>query len=209
MRQALAFLPVLGIILAWATIEVLGIKAGTKPFIYGFVALFIAMVVQIPVQLWVVRKTGVKNGEIEAYHALILGTVAGVSQELVKYLFLAGHTTDFGAYLGFGFGTAEVVQFLPVAFNEDVLDEMSKTFSMTSQRLSVMGIVERYFATLFHMGTSILLTSGGLGILALFMVVHSIIDTLGILANIGKLEVKTLEIVFALVSAIVFILAIV
>ncbi|WP_460127071.1 hypothetical protein [Thermococcus prieurii] len=138
-----------------------------------------------------------------------MGIIAGVVQEIVKFLFLRGHSAVFGASFGFGFGTAEVIMLLPLVFmDEDILEEMSERFSMPLPKLSLTGLVERHFAVMFHVGTSMLLTGGSLPVLLALAVLHSIVDGLGNLGNIGKIDVKKFETFFGFVSISVFLIAV-
>ncbi|MDV3104765.1 YhfC family intramembrane metalloprotease [Thermococcus waiotapuensis] len=179
---------ILGTLLAWATVYAVGFrKQRWAEFLLGFAAFFIAMLVQNPVQQLPLLGVGIRSNEdvvargmaFTVAVALWLGLAAGFVQEGVKYAFVRERKLREAVFVGLGFGVTEAV-FMAVATALPLLSRGLSPEASLLEALFSMG--ERYFVTLFHVGTAVLLTyyaqkgAGKRGLL--YMVgLHTVLDT--------------------------------
>lgn len=110
--------PLLGGLLAWATVYFLGFKKQKwAELILGAVAFILAMVVQNPIQQLPLIGIGIRsNADVIARGtvftlgvALWLGLVAGFVQEGVKYFLVKDKSPNTALFVGLGFGIMEVL----------------------------------------------------------------------------------------------------
>ena len=181
--------PILGAVLAWVTVYIVGFrKQGWAEFLLGTAAFFIAMFVQSPVQQLPLLGAGIRsNADVVTRGtaftimvALWLGLVAGFVQEGVKYYLVKDRKLREAVFVGLGFGVTEAVVLalatvLPAAMKGGTVD-----VPLTNALLSM---VERYFATLFHVGTAVFLAYAfrqGFGMRGLLLAVgvHTVLDSI-------------------------------
>ncbi|ASJ10404.1 hypothetical protein A3L12_03365 [Thermococcus sp. P6] len=189
--------PVLGGLLAWATIYFMGFKRQRwGELLLGLAAFFIAMILQNPLQQLPLLGMGIKsNADVIARGtafvagvSLWLGLVAGVVQEGVKYLLVKGKSLNAGLFMGLGFGITEV--FFIVAMS--VVGSLTTGEALEVQPgTALLSMVERYFAVLFHVGTGIYLAHsytkgrGRTGLVAMIGL-HTLIDSLSAYYQLTK-----------------------
>ncbi|ASJ16790.1 hypothetical protein A3L04_06725 [Thermococcus chitonophagus] len=172
---------IVGYLLAAVSMYLLGYTPSLKSFLFGILGMIIALVIQFPLQFSVIflrDKLGLSTGPV----AVGLGLSAGFSQELVKYVLLNGKDISVAVAFGLGIGLFEALYAAPmVLYKEDLPEHMKSLVEKTPW----LGIWERYFATLFHIVTSVILTYGGITWLIILIVLHGIVDSIGELHNLG------------------------
>ncbi|NJF24786.1 YhfC family glutamic-type intramembrane protease [Thermococcus sp. Bubb.Bath] len=211
--------PILGGLLAWGTVYFLGFKKQKwAELILGGVAFLLAMVIQNPIQQFPLLGMGIRsNADVIARGtaftlgvAIWVGIVAGFVQEGVKYLLVKDKGTRTALFVGLGFGITEVL-FVAVTPIIAVAATGGKIDVPVFQAL--LSMVERYFAVLFHVGTTVYLAYaarngfGKKGYLEM-TVLHGFVDTLAAYGQLLFLESKELamkfttglEVIFAVIS---------
>ncbi|NJE42831.1 YhfC family glutamic-type intramembrane protease [Thermococcus sp. GR6] len=181
--------PIMGGLFAWATIYFLGFKR-TKwsEFVFGLAIFFIAIIVQNPIQQLPLLALGIhSNADVIAKGAaftiaasLWLGFVAGLVQEGTKYLLVKGKNLRTALFVGLGFGVTEaffvgIIAAVAAIASETPLDVPVST--------ALFSLVERYFAVLFHVGTTVFLAHAyreGFGKKGLIAIVglHTVVDSM-------------------------------
>lgn len=207
--------PLLGGLLAWATVYLFGFKKQKwAELILGAVAFILAMVVQNPIQQLPLLGIGIRsNADVIARGtvftlgvALWLGLVAGFVQEGLKYFLVKDKSPKTGLFVGLGFGVTEV---LFVAVMPIIL------VAATGEKLDVpviqalLSMVERYFAVLFHVGTTVYLAHasrngfGKKGFLTM-AVLHGFVDTLAAYGQLLTLKSEELAMKFIIGLEVIF-----
>jgi len=180
--------PILGAVLAWTTVYFTGFRRQRwAEFLLGFAAFFIAMLVQNPVQQLPLLGIGIRsNADIVSRGTVFIlavslwfGLVAGIVQEGVKYYLVREKKLREALFVGLGFGVTEAVivtlaTVIPLALNGTTLD-----VPLIS---AIVSLAERYFATLFHVGTAVFLahafrSSFGRRGLLYMIALHTVMDT--------------------------------
>lgn len=186
-RMYLLPFPILGAVLAWATVYAVGFKKQRwAELLLGTAAFFIAMFVQNPVQQLPLLGIGIKsNADVAARGtafiatvALWLGFAAGLVQEGVKYYLVRERKLREAVFVGLGFGVTEAVvvalaTVLPVALRGGTVDVPLIN--------ALLSMAERYFVVLFHVGTAVFLAYAfkkGFGARGLIYMIglHTLID---------------------------------
>ncbi|ASJ06458.1 YhfC family intramembrane metalloprotease [Thermococcus pacificus] len=179
---------ILGALLAWATVYAVGFrKQRWAEFILGLAAFFLAMIVQNPVQQLPLLGIGIRsNADVVARGtaftvavALWLGLAAGFVQEGVKYYLVRERRLREAVFVGLGFGVTEAVVIAIATAIPLITRGLSPEVPLLNALVS-MG--ERYFTTLFHVGTAVLLAyyaQKGLGKRGLLYMIglHTVLDT--------------------------------
>lgn len=183
--------PLLGGILAWTTVYFLGFKKQKwAELILGAVAFILAMVIQNPIQQLPLLGIGIRsNADVIARGtaftvgvAIWLGLVAGFVQEGVKYFFVKDRSPNDALFVGLGFGITEV---LSVAVTPIIAVAVAGGKLDVPVLQALLSMVERYFAVLFHVGTTVYLAYasknglGGKGFLTM-ATLHGFVDTLAV-----------------------------
>jgi len=183
--------PLLGGLLAWATVYLLGFKRTRwDDFLLGLGAFLLAMILQNPIQQLPLLGIGIRsNADVVARGtvftmgvALWVGIVAGFVQEGVKYFFIKDRGMRTALFVGLGFGVTEAM-FVAVISAIAVAATGGKIDVPVVQAL--LSAVERYFVVLFHVGSAIYLAHaagsgfGRRGFLAM-AVLHGFVDTLAV-----------------------------
>ncbi|ASJ02644.1 hypothetical protein A3L09_04900 [Thermococcus profundus] len=200
--------PVLGGLLAWATVYFIGFKRTQwGDFLLGLAAFLLAMVVQSPVQQLPLIGMGIqKNADIVARGtvfivgtALWVGLVAGFVQEGVKYFLVKDKSTRTAFFVGLGFGITEVV-FVTVA---PIIAVASVGGTLNVPLIqALLSLIERYSAVLFHIGTTVFLAYaarkgfGRWGFLSM-AVLHGFVDSLATYIQLLSIENDKLAMKFA------------
>jgi hypothetical protein len=207
--------PLLGGLLAWATVYLLGFKKQKwAELILGGVAFILAMVVQNPIQQLPLIGMGIRsNADVIARGtvftlgvALWVGFVAGFVQEGVKYFLVKDKGTRTALFVGLGFGITEVL-FVAVTPIIAVAATGGKIDVPVLQAL--LSMVERYFAVLFHVGTTVYLAYaarngfGRKGFLAM-AVLHGFVDTLAAYGQLLTLKSEELAMKFTIGLEVIF-----
>ncbi|AFL94944.1 hypothetical protein CL1_0739 [Thermococcus cleftensis] len=191
--------PVLGALLAWATLYFLGFERQRwGEFLLGLAAFFMAMIVQNPVQQLSLFGMGITSNEDVVARGLAftvgvslwLGLVAGTVQEGVKYLLVKGKDIGTGLFLGLGFGVTEAFVIAGAALAGSMAVGTPLEVPLISALLSM---VERYLVVLFHVGTAAYLAHAyaeGYGREALIAVIglHAVVDSLAAYYHLTKSE---------------------
>ena len=191
--------PILGGLLAWATLYFLGFKKQRwGEFILGLAAFFIAIVVQSPVQQLPLLGIGIRsNADVLARGTAFIvavsvwfGLVAGIVQEGVKYLLVKDKSPNAGLFMGLGFGVTEVFFMVGTALATALATGEPLDVPLTG---AVISLLERYFVVLFHVGTGIYLAyaaQNGFGKRGLIVMigVHSLLDSLAAYYQLMKSE---------------------
>ncbi len=179
---------ILGGFLAWATVYAVGFrKLRWAEFILGLVAFLLAMIIQNPVQQLPLMGMGITSNEdvvargtgFMVIVAVWLGLAAGIIQEGIKYYLVRERKLREAVFVGLGFGVTEAV----VIAVAKVLPVALKGGSVEVPLLSaLLSMAERYFATLFHVGTAVFLAYSarqGFGKRGLIYMIglHTIIDS--------------------------------
>jgi len=179
--------PVLGGFLALLTFYILGFRRiGVAEIIFGIILVAITLGIQPLIQNAPFLAVGIKsNSEVIAkgtgfmiLTAIWLGFVAGFFQESLKYGLSKGKYLNEALFIGIGFGLGEAI--LVPALQAIQLSALGGiTPRLTTALVSML---ERYLATLFHAGTTVVLAysyKNGFGKKALLSlsIVHGIIDT--------------------------------
>ncbi len=181
------FFPVLGGFLALLTFYMLGFKKiGVAEIILGIVLVAITLGIQPLIQNAPFLAVGIRsNSEIVArgtifvvFAAVWLGFVAGFFQESLKYGLSKGKYLNEALFIGIGFGLGEAI-LVPALQAIQLIALGGVTPSLANALVSML---ERYLATLFHAGTTVVLAysyKNGFGKKALLAlsVAHGIIDT--------------------------------
>lgn len=205
--------PILGGLLAWATIYFFGFeKQRWGEFALGLAAFFIAMIIQNPVQQLPLLGMGIKsNADVIARGtaftigvSIWLGLIAGIIQEGAKYLLVKGKSLNTGLFLGLGFGITEVFVIAGAALAGALATGKPLDVPLSTALISM---VERYFVVLFHVGTGIYLAYayregyGKTGLLAMIGI-HTVIDSLAAYYQLTKSEptMYAVEVISALVA---------
>ncbi|NJE61514.1 YhfC family glutamic-type intramembrane protease [Thermococcus sp. 21S7] len=189
--------PILGGLLAWATIYSLGFdKQRWGEFVLGLAAFFIAIIIQNPVQQLPLLGVGIKsNADIIARGtaftvgvSIWLGLIAGIAQEGAKYLLVKGKSLNTGLFLGLGFGITEVFVIAGAALAGALATGEPLDVPLSA---ALASMVERYFVVLFHVGTGIYLAYayregyGRTGLLAMIGI-HTVIDSMAAYYQLTK-----------------------
>ncbi|NJE08268.1 DUF3887 domain-containing protein [Thermococcus sp. M39] len=181
-------LPILGGILALLTVYTIGFKKikGAE-LILGFFLVAVTLFIQPIIQQAPFLALGIKsNADIIAkgfsftvITAIWLGFVAGFFQESLKYAFVRNKTLKEALFIGIGFGLGEAV-LVPLL-------QVVQSFALgglppVQLTQALLSSFERYIATLFHGGTTLILAyayKNGFGRKALVVlsIAHSVIDT--------------------------------
>ncbi len=207
--------PLLGGFLAWVTIYFLGFKRQKwAELILGGIAFILAMIVQNPIQQLPLLGAGVRsNADVIARGtvftvgvALWVGFVAGFVQEGVKYLLVKDKGTKTALFVGLGFGVTEVL-FVAVTPIIAVAAAGGKIDVPVIQAL--LSMVERYFAVLFHIGTTVYLayaTKNGFGVkgFSTMALLHGFVDTLAAYDRFLTLKSEELAMKFTIGLEVVF-----
>jgi len=201
--------PIIGGLLAWITIYLLGFRRQKwAELILGGVAFILAMILQNPVQQLPLLGMGIRsNADVVARGtvftvevSLWVGVVAGLIQEGVKYLLVRDKGTRTALFVGLGFGVTEVI-FVAVTPIIAVAYAGGKIDVPVVQAL--LSMVERYFAVLFHVGSTVYLAYaarngfGGKGFLTMAFL-HGFVDTLAAYGQLLTLESEGLAMKFML-----------
>ncbi|NJE05810.1 YhfC family intramembrane metalloprotease [Thermococcus sp. M36] len=191
--------PILGGLLAWATLYFLGFeKQRWGEFVLGLAAFFIAMIIQNPVQQLPLLGMGIKsNADVIARGtafvmgvSIWLGLIAGIVQEGAKYLLVKGKSLNTGLFMGLGFGITEVFVIAGAALAGALATGKPLDVPLSTALLSML---ERYFVVLFHVGTGIYLAYayregyGKTGLLAMIGI-HTVTDSLAAYYQLTKSE---------------------
>ena len=170
-------LPVLGGILPLLTFYVVGFKKikGAE-LILGFFLVAITLFIQPMVQRAPFLALGIElNANIAmTITAIWFGFIAGFFQEGLKYVFVRNRNLKEALFVGIGFGLGEAVLVPLLHLTLGDLPPIQLTQALLS-------FFERYIATLFHAGTTVILAYAykkGFGREALIAlsVVHGVID---------------------------------
>jgi len=207
--------PIIGGLLAWFTIYLLGFKKQIwTAFLLGLAIFFLAMLVQSPIQQLPLLAMGIMSNQDVLARGLLftlataiwLGFVAGLVQEGFKYVFIRGKDMRFALFVGLGFGITEVVMIVVNALIAALL--LGKSLDAPPAAM-LLSLVERYFAVLFHIGTTIFLAYaynlgfGKRGLVAM-VAIHTVVDSLvayyQLTQNIALLYI--LEGTFAIIAAL-------
>ncbi|AHF81102.1 DUF3887 domain-containing protein [Thermococcus paralvinellae] len=180
-------LPILGGILALLTFYTAGFKKikGAE-LILGVFLVAITLFIQPIIQQAPFLALGIKsNDDVVAkgfsfivITAIWLGFVAGFFQEGLKYAFVRNKTLKEALFVGIGFGLGEAV-LMPLL--QVVQSFILGGLPPIQLRQALLGLFERYIATLFHAGTTVILAyayKNGFGrkALVILSVVHGVID---------------------------------
>jgi|Deesub1362B_J571_1020462.scaffolds.fasta_scaffold00190_46 hypothetical protein len=184
---AVAF-PMLGGILAFLTFYALGFKKiGWAEIILGFFLVMITLFIQPIFQQLPFLAMGIKSNvdvvargtEFIIFASIWLGFVAGFFQEGLKYFFSRNRSVKVALFIGLGFGVGEaiIIPLLSVLYSI-----LGAPLSVSSISMSFLSMIERFSATLFHAGTTMVLAyayKNGFGRKALLglSIAHGIIDT--------------------------------
>lgn len=205
--------PILGGLLAWATLYFMGFeKQRWGEFVLGLAAFFIAMIIQNPIQQLPLLGMGIKsNADVIARGTVFVigvsvwvGLIAGIVQEGAKYLLVKGKSLNTGLFMGLGFGITEVFVIAGAALAGALATGKPLDVPLSTTLLSM---VERYFVVLFHVGTGIYLAYayregyGKTGLLAMIGI-HTVIDSLAAYYQLTKSEpvMYTVEFITALAA---------
>lgn len=205
--------PILGGLLAWATLYFMGFeKQRWGEFVLGLAAFFIAMIIQNPIQQLPLLGMGIKsNADVIARGTVFVigvsvwvGLIAGIVQEGAKYLLVKGKSLNTGLFMGLGFGITEVFVIAGAALAGALATGKPLDVPLSTALLSM---VERYFVVLFHVGTGIYLAYayregyGKTGLLAMIGI-HTVIDSLAAYYQLTKSEpvMYTVEFITALAA---------
>ncbi|MDK2868933.1 MAG: hypothetical protein PWP39_168 [Pyrococcus sp.] len=170
----------LGGALAWLTLYLLGgrkVRAGE--FILGAIAFPLSITLQNIVQqlplLWAGIGPNITSlGTLEIIIISIwMGLIAGIFQELFKYIFVKGKSAGYAFSVGLGFAISEVVFII-------ILVTLSAKGGAPSQPfvMNLLSLAERYLVVLFHVGTAIILTQGTRKVLIEVIGLHTLIDSM-------------------------------
>ncbi|AAL81881.1 YhfC family intramembrane metalloprotease [Pyrococcus furiosus DSM 3638] len=170
----------LGGALAWLTLYLLGgrkVKAGE--FILGAIIFPLSITLQNIVQqlplLWVgIRPdiTSLGTSEIIAI-SIWMGLIAGIFQELFKYIFVRGKSAGYAFSVGLGFAISEVIFITALVTLSAKGGTPSQPFAT-----NLLSLAERYLVVLFHVGTAIMLTQGTRKVLIEVIGLHALIDSM-------------------------------
>lgn len=178
-------LPILGGILPLLTFYIVGFKKikGAE-LILGFFLGAITLFIQPIIQQAPFLALGIKsNADIIArglsftiITAIWLGFIAGFFQEGLKYVFVRNRNLKEALFVGIGFGLGEAILVPLLHLTLGDLPPIQLTQALLSS-------FERYIATLFHAGTTVILAyayKNGFGrkALVILSVVHGVIDAL-------------------------------
>ncbi len=191
--------PIIGGLLAWATLYFIGFeKQRWGEFLLGLAAFFIAMIIQNPVQQLPLLGMGIKsNADVIARGtaftigvSIWFGLIAGIVQEGAKYLLVKGKSPNTGLFMGLGFGITEVFVIAGAALAGAMATGKPLDVPLSTALLSM---VERYFVVLFHVGTGIYLAYAyreGFGKSGLLVMIgiHAVIDSLAAYSQLTKSE---------------------
>ncbi|WP_367884015.1 YhfC family glutamic-type intramembrane protease [Thermococcus sp. JCM 11816] len=203
-------------LLAWATVYFLGFKKQKwAELILGAVAFILAMVVQNPIQQLPLIGIGIRsNADVIARGTVFTlgvalwlgGLVAGFVQEGVKYFLVKDKSPNTALFVGLGFGIMEVLlivitPIIAVAAAGGKLDVPALQ--------ALLSMVERYFAVLFHVGTTVYLAyaaRNGFGKKGFLMmaILHGFVDTIAAYAQFLFLENKVLAMKFTIGLEVIF-----
>ncbi|MDN5321507.1 MAG: hypothetical protein PWP49_1927 [Thermococcaceae archaeon] len=181
------FFPVLGGFLALFTFYLLGFRRiGVAEIILGIILVAITLGIQPLIQNAPFLAVGIRsNSEVVAkgtvfvvFASIWLGFVAGFFQESLKYGLSKGKYLNEALFIGIGFGLGEAI-LVPALQAIQLATIGGVTPKLTTALASML---ERYLATLFHAGTTVVLAysyKNGFGKKALLAlsVAHGIIDT--------------------------------
>lgn len=181
------FFPILGGFLALFTFYILGFrKIGVAEIILGIILVAITLGIQPLIQNAPFLAVGIRsNSEIIAkgtifvvFASIWLGFVAGFFQESLKYGLSKGKYLNEALFIGIGFGLGEAI-LVPALQAIQLATVGGVTPKLTTALVSML---ERYLATLFHAGTTVVLAysyKNGFGKKALLELsaIHGIIDT--------------------------------
>jgi len=150
----------------------------------GAAAFFIAIFIQTPVQQFPLLFEGIKTVEDIIYRGIFvtlgavfyMGFIAGIIQEVVKYVFLKRDNVNIGLHVGLGFGVAELVYLLIYAVVITVV------FGSSSNNISSIWYlfpgIERFLVIIFHTVTAIYMALYGKNGLLVAIISHGAIDSL-------------------------------
>jgi hypothetical protein len=207
--------PLLGGLLAWATIYFLGFKKQKwAELILGAVAFILAMVVQNPIQQLPLLGIGIRsNADVIARGtaftlgvAIWLGLIAGFTQEGVRYFLVKDKSTRTALFVGLGFGITEV---LFVAVTPILAVTVTGGNLDVPVVQAVLSMLERYFAVLFHVGTTVYLAYaarngfGGKAYLTMALL-HGFLDTLAAYGQLLVLKSEELAMKFTIGLEVIF-----
>ncbi|EHR78963.1 potassium transporter KefA [Thermococcus litoralis DSM 5473] len=181
------FFPVLGGFLALSTFYLLGFRRiGVAEIILGIILVGITLAIQPLIQNAPFLAVGIRsNSEVVAkgtvfvvFASIWLGFVAGFFQESLKYGLSKGKYLNEALFIGIGFGLGEAI-LVPALQAIQLATVGGVTPKLTTALASML---ERYLATLFHAGTTVVLAyayKNGFGKKALLSlsIAHGIIDT--------------------------------
>ncbi|USH00524.1 potassium transporter KefA [Thermococcus argininiproducens] len=206
------FFPIAGGFLALLTFYLLGFKKiGGAEILLGFVLVAITLFVQPLIQNAPFLGTSIRsNSDIVARGtsfviivAIWLGFVAGFFQEGLKYIFCRNRYLRDALFIGVGFGLGEAI-LLPLI---QVVQLMTVGGIPPQLTTSLLSLGERYLATLFHAGTTIVLAysyKNGFGRKALLVlsIAHGIGDTFAAYYQLTQSRITLLitYVLFLLVS---------
>nr|WP_297506258.1 YhfC family intramembrane metalloprotease [Thermococcus sp.] len=213
--------PILGGLLAWATVYLIGFRRQRwGELLLGFAAFFIAIFVQNPLQQLPLLGIGIRsNADVVSRGtaftvavALWLGLIAGLVQEGVKYYLVKERKLREAVFVGLGFGVTEAFFVAGVSVLMVTIHGGSPEVPLPTALLSLS---ERYFVTLFHVGTAVLLAyyaQKGLGKRGLLYMIglHTVLDTgaayfqLIQAAHESNVLIYLLEAIVAVVGILVF-----
>ncbi len=205
--------PIAGGLLAWATVYFLGFKRQKwGEFILGVAALFIALILQNPIQQLPLLGMGIRsNADVLARGTAFvvgvsvwLGLVAGVVQEGVKYFLVKGKSLKTGLFMGLGFGVTEAFIIAVKALAGALATGESLNVPLGT---AIISMLERYFVALFHVGTATYLAYayregyGKTGLLAIIGL-HTAVDSMVAYYQLTKSEpvMYAVELITALVA---------
>ena len=170
-------LPVLGGILPLLTFYIVGFKKikGAE-LILGFFLGAITLFIQPIIQQATFLALGIKSNANIAMTitAIWLGFIAGFFQEGLKYVFVRNRNLKEALFVGIGFGLGEAILVPLLHLTLGDLPPIQLTQALLSS-------FERYIATLFHAGTTVILAyayKNGFGrkALVILSIVHGVID---------------------------------
>lgn len=183
--------------------------------ILGFFLVAITLFIQPIIQQAPFLALGIKsNADIIArglsftvITAIWLGFIAGFFQEGLKYAFVRNRTLKEALFVGIGFGLGEAVLVPLLQIIQSFTLGGLPPIQLTQ---ALLGLFERYIATLFHAGTTVILAyayKNGFGRKALIAlsVVHGVIDAFAAYYKLTNSQ-TSLIITYSFIVIITFIL---
>lgn len=160
-------------------------------FVLGMLSFASVFFIQVPIQNLISNNNKIMLILPDLLKAILFALVAGIVQELFKFLpSLAIKEKVLGGMLsGLGFGIAEVIL---------VLMSISKQVGLSN--ISYVAIIERISAVVFHISSTGLVAWGFskkkfFPVFVFIVLIHATIDTFAILTNWGKFSILWTELI--------------